>query len=319
MEFLKLLEGLRTPFWDSVMSVITYLGDEAGFMIVGMILVWCVNRRWGFRFFFMFMVGNILNQFLKAIFLVPRPWVQDPSFSIVESARDGATGYSFPSGHTQSACVTLGGAASFSRKWWVHLTAAVLILLTAFSRMYLGVHTPLDVGVSLVTGALTVLFFTWLFNKNPEERRRNSIVILLLGVLFAVAFLLYVYLRPVRPANVPEFDAHAHKNAFVMLGTILGLVVSWFLQEYRIDAPVKAVWWAQLIKCAVGFALVIGARAGLKPVLALLDIGYVADGVRYFVMVMIGLTVWPLTFRFFSRLGGKDAPDADAALVEDAD
>ncbi len=312
MEFLKLLEGLRTPFWDAVMGVITYLGDEAGFMIVGMILVWCIDRKWGFRFFFMFMMGNILNQFLKAIFLIPRPWIIDPSFEAVGSAIPGATGYSFPSGHTQSVCVTLGGAASFIRKRWAYLAAGVLILLTAFSRMYLGVHTPLDVGVSLVTGVLTVVFFTWLFHRT-ENHRRTSMVILALGVLFAVAFMLYVYLRPARPANVAEFDAHAHKNAFVMLGTILGLAVSWLLQDHAAEPPVKAVWWAQILKCAIGFALVIGIRAGLKPLLSLLDIGYVADGVRYFVMVMVGLTVWPLTFRFFAKLGSPKEPTPEAA------
>lgn len=301
MGFLKLLEGLRTPFWDSVMSVVTNLGDEAGFMLVGMILVWCINRKWGFRFFFMFMVGNILNQFLKAIFLIPRPWVQDPSFTIVESARAGATGYSFPSGHTQSVCVTFGGAASFLRKRWGYVLAGALILLVAFSRLYLGVHTPLDVGVSLVTGVLTVVFFTWLFNKNPDGRRSMSIIILALGVAFAVAFMLYVYFRPARPGNVPEFDEHAHKNAFVMLGTILGLVASWFLQEYKIQSPVKAVWWAQILKCVIGFALVLGVRYGLKALFAMTDIGYLGDGIRYFAMVMVALTLWPLTFRFFSR------------------
>ncbi len=303
MGVLKLLEGIRTPFWDSVMSVITLLGEETVFMIVGMILLWCVNRRFGFRFFFMFMVGNIMNQFLKAIFLIPRPWVQDPSFTIVESAKGSATGYSFPSGHTQSACVSLGAPAAFIGKWWAFLSAGILILLTAFSRMYLGVHTPLDVGVSLVTGIATVAVFTLVFDRFGDSRKL-CIGLLAFGMLFSVLFLLFVYLWPARDANVAEFDEHAHKNAFVMLGTISALTVSWFLKG-DVDAPVKAVWWAQILKCVLGFGLIIGIRVGLKPLLALLNIGYAADGIRYFIMGMTGLCVWPLTFRFFSRLGQK--------------
>ena len=44
--------------------------------------------------------GTLVNQFLKLVCRVPRPWVRDPNFTIVEAARADATGYSFPSGHT---------------------------------------------------------------------------------------------------------------------------------------------------------------------------------------------------------------------------
>ena len=40
MEFLKWLEPLRTPLLDPVISVITHMGDETFFMIVGMLILW---------------------------------------------------------------------------------------------------------------------------------------------------------------------------------------------------------------------------------------------------------------------------------------
>ena len=79
MEFLRLLESIRSPFLDRVAAVITMLGEETVFMLVGMALLWCFDKKWGFRFFFIGLVGNTLNQLMKAIFLIPRPWVLDVS------------------------------------------------------------------------------------------------------------------------------------------------------------------------------------------------------------------------------------------------
>ena len=49
MEFLRLLESIRSPFLDRVAAVITMLGEETVFMLVGMALLWCFDKKWGFR------------------------------------------------------------------------------------------------------------------------------------------------------------------------------------------------------------------------------------------------------------------------------
>ena len=45
MDFLWLLEGIRTPSMDKIMQVITYFGQEL--ILVGIIcfLYWCVNKK----------------------------------------------------------------------------------------------------------------------------------------------------------------------------------------------------------------------------------------------------------------------------------
>ena len=103
MEFLRFLEALRTPLLDCVMSVVTAFGGETVFMLAAMAAYWCYDKRFGYYIMSTGFIGTVLNQFFKLIFHVPRPWVLDGRFTIVESAREGATGYSFPSGHTQNA------------------------------------------------------------------------------------------------------------------------------------------------------------------------------------------------------------------------
>jgi undecaprenyl-diphosphatase len=152
MNFLHLLEGLRTPFLDTVMTLLTHLGEETLFMMVALVFFWCLDKHRGYYLLFVGFTGTVCIQILKMIFRVPRPWVLDPEFTIVESAREGATGYSFPSGHTQCATNVYGGIARSSKRRWVQIGGVILFLIVALTRMYLGVHTPLDVGVSLLLG-----------------------------------------------------------------------------------------------------------------------------------------------------------------------
>lgn len=93
MAFLKFLESLRTPVGEGIASAVTLLGEETFFTVLGLIIVWCWSKKWGFRFLLTGLTGTAVNQLLKAIFVVPRPWILDPEFTIVESARAGATGY----------------------------------------------------------------------------------------------------------------------------------------------------------------------------------------------------------------------------------
>ncbi|MEG1547837.1 MAG: phosphatase PAP2 family protein [Clostridia bacterium] len=301
MELLKMLESIRTPFWDKVFSVVTYLGDQLVFMVVVMLVLWCINKKWGYRLFFIGMVGSAINQFLKAIFLIPRPWVLDKNLTIVESAREAATGYSFPSGHTQGAASVFGGIAIWLKRWWVSAMCILLVLLTAFSRMYLGVHTPADVLVSLLTGVLTVIAIAFVFKKYGDNSR-----ICLYGVGITLAVLMYVLLAPKTAANVAEFDADGVKNAYVLMGTMVGLYIAWLVDERWLRYDTKAVWWAQTLKFVIGLALIVTAKTLLKaPLNALFAGSSIADGVRYMLITLIGGALWPLTFRFWGRLGVK--------------
>ena len=157
MGVLYALESIRTPALDKIMSVITLLGGELFFMVIAVTVFWCVSKREGYYLMIVGFFGTVINQFLKILCCVPRPWIKDPDFTIVESARAEATGYSFPSGHTQNAVATYGGIARYTRRSWLRVVLVVLTVLIAFSRMYLGVHTPLDVGVSFLIAAVLVV------------------------------------------------------------------------------------------------------------------------------------------------------------------
>ena len=140
-------------------------------MAAAIIVFWCVSKSCGYYMLTVGFVGTIVNQFLKLVFRIPRPWVKDPDFQIVESARAEATGYSFPSGHTQNVFASFGCLGRWTKRAWLRVVCALLIVVTAFSRMYLGVHTPLDVGVAFLMAAALLARTAMSFgDRSPRER-----------------------------------------------------------------------------------------------------------------------------------------------------
>lgn len=308
MGVLYALESIRTPVLNEVMSVITLLGGEMFFMVIAVAVFWCVSKRMGYYLMVVGFFGTVINQFLKILCCVPRPWVKDPDFTIVESARAEATGYSFPSGHTQNAVATYGGIARYTRRKRLRTVLAVLTVLVAFSRMYLGVHTVLDVGVSFAIATLLVL---GLYPLMEEADRRPAVLTctIVVMVLCSGAFVGYLYLRGDTGATAEDTANYvsALENGWKLLGSTLGLLVSNILDRKYIRFETRAVWWAQLIKLTLGFGLLLVMRSALKaPLITLLGgDAAVAGGLRYLLVVLFAGCVWPLTFWGFSRLGRR--------------
>lgn len=303
MEVLYWLESIRSPFLDGFFSLITHFGEETLFIVAGLLFFWCIDKMEGYYLLTVGLGGTVINQFLKLWFRVPRPWVKDPSFTIVESARAEASGYSFPSGHTQSSVGIFGAIAKWNRQQWLRGLCIALCVLVPLSRLYLGVHTPADVGISLVIALALVFGLYPLLRKAVEQ---PNIMRLLLAVMTAAAVGLLLFVECYNfPADVDMTNLNSGtKNAYTMLGCILGVWLTYEMDLRYTKFDVKAVWWAQGLKLLLGLAILLGIKAGLKtPLYALTGGHYAADFLRYFLMVVFAGCIWPLTFKFFGKFG----------------
>lgn len=303
MGLLYILEDLRLPVLNEIMLAITTLGEETAFLVIALILFWCVDKYWGYYTLSVGFVGVLANQFLKLWFRIPRPWILDENFTILEQARAEATGYSFPSGHTQSAVGTFGSIAYVSKNRKLRTVCIAIGALVAFSRMYIGVHTPLDVFVSIAI-ALVLIFL--LYPVIFGNSRKNMPILLCIMLMLAVGYLCFVELYPF-PADIDaENYQHGVENAYTLFGALLGMLVVYFADEKRLHFVTNAVWWAQVFKVVIGLLLVLAVKAGTKPVLNMLLGAHIGRMVRYFLVVITAGILWPLTFGWFSKLGCKE-------------
>ena len=305
LDILRAIAALRTPRLDSIMQGITELGGETVFMVLLLVVFWCVDKNKGYYLMLLCFAGTAVNQVLKIAFCIPRPWLLDPSFEIVESARAGAAGFSFPSGHTQNAVAAYGGLARVTEKRWLRIVCLALTLLIPFSRMYLGVHTPLDVGVSFLLAWGLVFAFAPLLEE--IERRGGVLERAWLAMLVpAAAFLLCALrIRALAHGDLTNFD-HAVKTAWTMLVLVLGALLSALADRHYTRFETDAVWWAQVLKVVLGLALTLAVRVALKaPLTAVFGENSVGDALRYFAVVLMAGTLWPMTFGWFQLIGRK--------------
>lgn len=305
MDFLYLLESIRIPVLNEFMLIITRLGEETAFLVAALIVFWCVDKHKGYFVMTVGFIGTMANQFLKLACRVPRPWVLDENFSILEQAKEAASGYSFPSGHSQSAVGTFGSIASFTNKRCLKYTCIAICVLVPFSRMYIGVHTPADILV----GAGMACVLVWLLRKPMLEKSDVSMKYLVpLMIVLSIGLLLYTECFPFPE----EIDAHnlqsGTKNAYTMIGCMIGVAVVYVAERKYVNFSTDAVWWAQILKAILGLGVVLLVKEGLRfPLEWILGSPLVARAVRYFLIVMVAGFLWPMTFRWFSTLGDKKA------------
>lgn len=303
MEFLYLLEKIRIPGLNELMLAITELGGELPFLVIALIVFWCVDKRRGYYVLSVGFLGTLANQFMKLWFRVPRPWVLDPNFTILEQAREAAAGYSFPSGHTQNAVGTFGALAVTTKTKWIRFVAVALVILVPFSRMYVGVHTPADV---LVAAAMAVIFLAAMYPVVFGKDGKHIPALLLAMTVLAAAFLCFVEFWDF-PADIDPHNLESgKKNAYTIAGALTGLIIVYIVDEKYLRFETEAVWWVQILKVAIGLLAVLAVKSGLKTPIDMICGGHmVGRAIRYFLIVIMAGIVWPLSFKRLSKLGRK--------------
>ncbi|MGF7002088.1 membrane-associated phospholipid phosphatase [Lachnospiraceae bacterium PFB1-21] len=291
MSFLQTLEKIRIPILDVLMQGITFFGEELVIICVVCTLYWCVNKRFAYLLALNYFVAGLFVQTLKITFRIPRPWILDPNFKAVESALPGATGYSFPSGHTQGATSLYTNLALRSKKGWLKIVFSCAFLLVGFSRMYLGVHTPKDVLVSM-TLSLVVAFIIW-YKRYPLLKYKHTKKVALGLFILSLGVLIYASILATRPG----LDLTIALDAFKAAGAGTGFALGWYLERTKLKFSTRCPKLSlQGLKLGVGLL----TTALLKVVLGLLPKGNPAFVFSaYFVLILWIIFFYPFIFKFY--------------------
>ena len=294
MEFLRFIEGIRTPFLDSVFGLATHLGDETVVVVVICAIFWCINKQVAYRICIAFFFSGLTVLGMKICFRVDRPWVIDPTFKPVPSALKGATGYSFPSGHTQSAAALFGTLGAVIKHKPAKVLCFFIVFLVALTRLYLGVHTIIDVAASLVITLLLVAVSVKVF-ADGTAGKKNVMILSLVMALYSAAVVV-VAAELFRSGKIEQSNL---SDCVKAAGIGIGFSVGMYIERVYINFSTRSksyIW--QIIKFVPGLAGVLAIQEGLKPIIGA---GLIADGLRYFLMIMWVTVLFPLIIkRFFT-------------------
>ncbi len=305
MELLRLFEDIRTPFLDAFFSLITNFGAETIFVIVCFALLWCVNKRDGYYLLAVSFFGLLINQFLKITFRIPRPWVRDEAFTIVESAREGAVGYSFPSGHSQIAVGTFGTIARTTKNITIKILSLLICVLVPLSRMYLGVHTFADVSVSAIIAVILIYSLRPMVSRAMTRKHGMRRLFAFMSVL---SFLYLIYMEFYRfPANVDSQNLYSGIDfSYKMFGLVLGAWAGFEIDRKYVRFDTRAIWWAQILKVFLGLTVVLIIKEGLKePLEILCHSDRLSGTIRYMLIALFACGVWPAVFNSCKKFINK--------------
>lgn len=288
MEFLNLLAQYRSPLGDAFFQAITLLAQETFVVVVICWLFWCSNKKLAYCLGFTYFSSGLLVQGLKITFRVPRPWLLDPNFQPVASAVPGATGYSFPSGHTQSITALLGTLGFYTKKKPLRFLCFLFVFLVGFSRMYLGCHTPQDVLVSFGVSIVCVFLCYHFLYKKEYFKNRESLVSVFMGIVCVVllGYTLFLY-----KSGAIEF--HYAQDCIKACGAGAAFSLGYYLTETYIPFTPPDSFQGQALRFIIGIAVTLLLQAGLKPIIGQ---SLAASFIRYFLVVFWIITVYPYVF-----------------------
>lgn len=249
MEYLLYLQQLRESTPEIVTEGILFLAEfmgGTGSLAVIALIYWCICKPAGAFMLLNFSSAYMMNQTLKNIFCVPRPFLVDTRIQPYTSA----TGYSFPSGHTMLGTAVYSSAAIWqkNRKWFVGI-CMFMILLTAFGRNWVGVHTPQDVIVGILV-ALLVVFCQYHMLLWLEKRPEKDVLVLIISIVWTAALLLFM------PGSEKP------------CGIFLGVYIGWFVERRWVRFEIKGTLVRRILHYVLGMGFVLVMYKVLLPVLA---------------------------------------------------
>lgn len=245
---LQAIQSWQHPALDVFFNLASWAGEETLYILVAAWLLWCHHKWLSYRVGLIFLTGAAFNGVLKNLFAIDRPIGVEG----VESQRlHTATGHSFPSGHTQ-------GAASFwmalmvqIRQPWIWVVGTFMFVSVGLSRLYLGVHWPIDVlaayGFALVWVVAASAFIRW------AETRKQLYWLWCLVLPFVVSVFVY-----------PDY-----KDLIIVVGAAVGFLAGMQVEQRWLNVATEGRWGYKLARFAVGLAVLMAIRIVVKAILPL--------------------------------------------------
>lgn len=269
-DFRNSIQDAWTPFMEWVsMFATTYL------ILLPVFYYWNRDRKKGLYTLVSYYFCMVLTPLIKLTACVYRPWIRDSRVLPAGDSITTATGYSFPSGHTTTAGPLAGGMAVNAwgnrRTRWISVVMVLFVLLTGFSRNYLGVHTPQDVFVAIFLSVLSLILTAKLFAYLAEHPEKED-PLLLGGFIFCWLAIAYITLKPYPMDMNAEgqliVDPQRMMNdGYGDLGKMIGFIIARYVEKKWIRfEPLKSGWQSVVI-CLLGLIPMVLLHNYVSPLM----------------------------------------------------
>lgn len=277
IQILQFFEGLRSDLLNTVFEAITMISEEMLMIVLIAFLWFAADKRLAQKVLYVSLASMSLNGIIKNFARVPRPFATGQVSCV---RMDTATGYSFPSAHTQAFATWSSVAAKNLKKAWLWRLVGTVIVLVGFSRIFLGAHYPSDVVVGALLGVACAFFGDWLFEKVKNTNRLYLLTILAVTP-FVVLFFFWAD---------PQFE-----DLFKFYGMMIAMVASVWVDQRWVKLSTRVPWWKTALRMALAavFAVLAKLLLGAIPAGDSVHAMLILEAVVHFGMVFAGLGLCP--------------------------
>ena len=266
-------------------------------------IYWCLDKKLGEYILISASFADLVNGLLKVTACIYRPWILDSRVHPVEDAIAGATGYSFPSGHTTTATTVFGGTVlrgKFPKA--LNIALIICLVLVGFSRNYLGVHSILDVIFGFIFTLIVLLIISKLFDM-LEEKPNLDIVISCIGIVLSILIVIYALTK----SYPMDYDAAGRlivdpavltidtfKNAGLAIGTLMWWPIERRFIKFVTDGTVET----KVTRFIFGYIALTLIITAIMPLLGNTPLG---GFLQNFVLMTFVILIYPAIIKFFQN------------------
>ena len=301
--FLQSLRELTGGVFDTFFLSCSFYGEISTGIVLIAIIYWCLDKKFGEFLFLSLALGLFVNSLTKITACIYRPWVLDSRIQPLQEAIGPATGYSFPSGHTTIATTLFGGAIvrkNFSK--YLNIVFILCIALIAFSRLYVGVHTVIDVICGFVFTFIVLVIVNRLYDK-IEEKPNLDIIFAAFGIIFTLILMFYASTKayPLDYSSVGKLvvdPAIATLDVFTLSGFIIGFFMSWVCERKFINFSTDGSVETKVLRLFCGLIILGFLIRVLLPLAGHDQIGRFLAG---FIIMSFAIFIYPAIIKFFQN------------------
>lgn len=306
IQYLLMLQELRNAtggIFDEFFNALSKFAVDV-LPFLPFVLFWGVDKKWGYYSLTTQWLGELVNGVIKLTVCAYRPWIRSDLIEPAGDSKTAATGYSFPSGHTKTAGTNYGSIAIWQKdkRKWVSVTCIVLILLTAFSRNFLGVHTPQDVICGLIE-AVIILYVVFVVSKKLDGNERAIDILTLIGVVAVIVSLIYIQIKPYpmdydAAGNLLVNPSKMMNDCFKACGAFIGFLVGSYVDRHYIHYEIPVGTKNLPILVSIGVALAFSWKEYFGPATVGAAFGgHWGNFIARCIMLLFAMIVWPIVIQ----------------------
>ncbi len=306
IQYLMMLQELRSAtggIFDEVFNSLSKFAVDL-LPFLPFVIFWGVDKKWGYYFLTSQWASELINGVIKLTVCAYRPWIRSELIEPAGDSKTAATGYSFPSGHTKTATINYGGVVVWQKdkRRWLAILCVILIILTGFSRNFLGVHTPQDVAVAMLESVI-ILWVVKVVSDKVEGNEKLLDILTCIGIVAVIAALIYIQVKPYpmdyNAAGELLVDPSKMMNdCFKACGAFLGFLLGSYIDRHYIHYEIPEGSNNLPLLVAVGVGLTFAWKEYFGPAtFGLVFGGHWGNFLCRFIMLFFAMTIWPIVIR----------------------